>query len=241
MAYSKKAAPRCDTCPYRKNCLYDFLDQKKSKQEWKELRIASHFKDGENIFHEGTKPPGLYVVCRGHAKVYKTSRTGEQLLVRIENPGDLLGHISLLVGGAYAGSAESMGESVVSLIDQDKFFRFLRQTPDASIALLKALSLDVRRGEDKARDIAYKPARARLATILLDLVKTNENGNGNGSILNRAVFMKRKELAEMAGLTPETITRVLKDFEQRNLIKKQKDSIVVLNTSTLEPLAELHS
>ncbi|MBI4064734.1 MAG: Crp/Fnr family transcriptional regulator [Elusimicrobia bacterium] len=239
MGFSKREAPKCDWCPYRKNCLYEFLSQGKSKKEWRELRIARRFQSGEKIFYEGTKPQGLYVVCRGHVKVCKTSRTGEQLLTRIEKPGDLLGHVSLLIGGPYAANAESMGETVVSLIDEEKFMRFLRDNPDATLAILRALSLDVRRGEDRARDIAYKPARARLAGILLQVF--NNDGHGRARQPSYPIELKRKELAEMAGLTTETTVRLLKDFEERQLIKKQKRAVVVLDAARLEPLTEAFS
>lgn len=193
------------------------------------MRIANRFKDDETIFYEGEKPPGLYVVCRGKTKIYKSGSTGHQLITRIESPGDLLGHRSLLATEAYSGNAQSLGESVISLIPQEKFFGFLKRHPDASLALLKELSKDVRRGEDKARDIAFKPARCRLAQVLLQA--KNEESHPE------KLRLKRKELAEMAGLSIETTVRLLKDFEKKGLIRRKGPAILLLNQEKIQSLS----
>ena len=159
MAYSKREAPNCDWCPFRKNCLYELLGTKESKKAWREMRVANPFQAGEIVFHEGTKPLGVYVVCTGKVKVYKSSRTGQQLITRMEHPGDLLGHITLLArDGAYMANAEAMEPSIVSLVDEQSFTHFLRKYPNASLALLRALAHDVRMADNKTRDVAFKSA-----------------------------------------------------------------------------------
>lgn len=230
MGFTKKDAPNCFWCPYQKNCLFSYLD-KPSKKEWKEMRIANRYKKGETIFREGEKPSGLYVVCRGRAKIYKTSRTGEQLLTKIEAPGDLLGHRALLSGEQYTSDAEAMDETVVSLISTEEFHSFLKRHFNATLALLRALSLDVRRGEEKARDIAFKPARSRLADILLRFRPADPKAKP------LVPDFKRRELAEMAGLTVETTVRLLKDFVLRGLIAKQEKFILIKDPERLKMLA----
>jgi len=244
MAFSKSEAPNCDWCPYKKNCFYDLLDDKASKKSWRDMRIANRFRSGETIFYEGEKPSGVYVVCTGKVKIYKSSRTGQQLLTRIESPGDLLGHISTLAGWPYAGSADTMEESVVSMIDIEQLNRFLVRHPRAAAALLKEVARDVRRGEAKARDIAFKPARSRLAGTLVRMMsETTTSGGGKKSRSKGKVFkavvtaIKRKELAEMAGLTIETTVRLLKDFESRDLLQRNGKDILILDPEKLRSLA----
>src|SRR4051812_40531420 len=134
MAFSKREAPNCEWCPHRKNCLYDLLNTKEAKKAWREIRVANPFRSGEVIFHEGTMPQGVYVVCTGKTKIYKSSRTGQQLITRIEGPGDLLGQITLLAAeGPYTGTAEALEPSVVSMVDTQTFFDYLTQHPAAAL------------------------------------------------------------------------------------------------------------
>lgn len=196
------------------------------------MRIAHKFKPGEVIFYEGEKPQGLYVVCTGKVKIYRSSRTGQQLVTRIESPGDLLGHRPILSGEiSYAGSAEAMQESIVSMIEEKSFIDFLLKYSKAALALLREVSKDVRRGEDKARDIAFKPARGRLASVLINVMRAEK---GKFSVSG----LKRKDLAEMSGLTVETTVRLLNDFEKRGLLKRNDKALAILNEDQLRSLAE---
>lgn len=197
------------------------------------MRIANRFRSGETVFYEGETPTGVYVVCTGKVKINKASRTGQQLLMRIESPGDLVGHISTLAEWPYAGSAEAMEESVVSMVDQDSLRKFLSKHPKAALALLREVARDVRRGEAKARDIAFKPARGRLAGTLVRMMTPAANKKAKPMVSN----LKRRELAEMAGLTIETTVRLLKDFEGSDLIQRKAKDIVLLDVEKLRAIS----
>src|SRR5579885_3258777 len=114
MPFSKKEAPNCDWCPHKANCFFELLSDKASRAAWKDIRLANRFRPGEVIFYEGDTPKSVFVVCTGKVKLYKSSRTGQQLVTRMESPGDLLGHRPVLCGDMYAGTGEAMEESVIS-------------------------------------------------------------------------------------------------------------------------------
>jgi CRP-like cAMP-binding protein len=234
MGFSKRDAPNCDVCPHRQECFFWSLD-KGARKEWKDLRIANKFEPGDVVFYDGEKPNGIYVVCTGKAKTYKTSRSGQQMITRILGPGHLLGYRSLLAGENYSGSSEAMQESVVSFIDQAAFDRFLVTHPKAAISLLKKLAMDVRESQDKAMDIVHKPAKARVSDALLRMMHMN----GHKTPVVSGV--KRKEIAEMAGLTVETTVRVLADLEARGLIKREEKTIVILDQEKVKQLSTLTS
>ena len=231
MPFSRRDAPNCDWCPFKKNCFYDLLGTKEAKKAWREMRLAHPFKRGEVIFNEGTMPQGIYVVCTGKVKVYKSSRTGQQLTTRVESPGDLLGHVTLLADeGAYTATGEALEPSVVSMIEAKSFYDFLCRFPVGALALMRELAKDVRRGENKARDIAFKPARGRLADTLLRMMLVKKPYPVVAGI-------KRRDLAEMAGLTIETTVRLLKDFEEREILRKKEKDLVIIGEDRLRALA----
>ena len=224
MGFSKKEAPNCDWCKFKSNCFYDLLKDKSSKKEWREMRIDNRYKQGESIFYEGETPGGVYIICSGKVKIYKSSRTGQQLLMRIEKGGDLLGHISALAEWPYAGSAETLEEAVLSMIPESALRKFLVAHPSSAMVLLREVARDVRRGEAIARDIAFKPARSRLAGTLTRMMVSAPGKEGGP---HRITSLKRKEIAEMAGLTIETTVRLLKDFEGRGWIERKEKEIVI--------------
>ncbi|MBI4248120.1 MAG: Crp/Fnr family transcriptional regulator [Elusimicrobia bacterium] len=232
MSFSRKEAPVCDRCPFKSRCFFNQLDRNTQK-EWIDLRVAKRFRDGEAIFYEGEKPTGIYVVCSGKIKLMKSSRVGQQLITRMMGPGQLFGYRSLLARETYSSMAEAMEDSVISFIPEVDFYNFLMKHPNASMSLLRQLSLDLRQGEDKARDIAYKSARARLCDLLLRIMQVNARKQ---SVVSG---IKRKELAEMAGLTVETTVRLLSTFESKGLIKRQDKDILILDEDRARIIAGL--
>jgi CRP-like cAMP-binding protein len=232
MSYSHRNAPNCDWCPHKKNCFYDLLGDKVAKTAWREMRLANDFKRGETIFREGEMPRGVHVVCTGEVKIYKSSgRTGQQLTTRVESPGDLLGHVAWLADdGPYTGTGEALKPSIVSLIDAASFRDFLTRYSVGATALMKELARDVHRGENTARDIAFKPARGRLADTLLRMMIPKKPHP-------IVVGVKRRDLAEMSGLTIETTVRLLKTFETREILRKKEKDLVIRNEERLRSLA----
>jgi len=231
MPYSRRDAPNCDWCAYKKNCFYDLIGNKEAKKVWRDIRLANPFKRGEVIFHEGAMPQGVYVVCTGKVKIYKSSRTGQQLTTRVESPGDLLGQVTFLADeGPYTATGEALEPSVVSMIDARTFDDYLARFPETSRALLRELAKDVRRGENKARDIAFKPARGRLADTLLRMMAVKKP-------YPIVAGIKRRDLAEMAGLTIETTVRLLKDFEERQILRKKEKDLLIIGEERLRALA----
>lgn len=230
MGFDKKNAPNCDWCPHRKACFFSQLDPA-SKKEWNRLRVANKFKGDDIVFFDGEKPTGLYVVCTGKVKIYKSTRTGQQLITRVVSPGQLLGYRSMLAGDNYSGTAMAMAESSVSLIETDVFYAFLKKHPEATLQLLKQTAQEVRESENRARDLAYKPARARLSEVLLKM--KHQNGRPKPVVAG----LKRKELAEMAGLTIETTVRLLNEFEKRGLLRREEKDIVLLDPDKLGVLS----
>ncbi len=231
MPYSRRDAPNCDWCPYKKNCLYELLGTKEAKKAWREMRLANTFKRGEVVFHEGAMPQNVYVVCTGKVKVYKSSRTGQQLTTRVESPGDLLGHVTLLANdGPYTATGEALDPSIVSMVDSRNFYDFLSRFPQAGLALMREIARDVRRGENKARDIAFKSARGRLADTLLRMMTPKKP-------YPIVAGIKRRDLAEMAGLTIETTVRLLKDFGERQILVKKDKDLLIIGEDRLRALA----
>ncbi|MDD4003693.1 MAG: Crp/Fnr family transcriptional regulator [Elusimicrobiaceae bacterium] len=230
MSFTKREVPDCDKCISRSNCIYEHFDRA-AQRTWKSLRSSCAFADGEYLFNEGEPPPGLFIVCTGRVKIYKTSASGQQLISRIEHTGDLVGHIAFFAGGNFQSSGEVMGDTVISLVDNALFLDFLRKHPDASVAVMRALARDVREGDTRAHDIAYKPAKTRMADVIL---KTSLPESGRNFVVKG---VKRRELAEMAGLTVETAVRILAEFEKNKIIKRNGKEIVITNKSSLDKIA----
>mgnify|MGYP001585862623 CR=1 FL=1 len=223
------AAPNCRICPYRQACLFSSLDEA-SKKEWIVLRKARIFYRGTTVFFEGDEAQGVYIVCEGKVKMFKSTRMGRSLTTKVLPPGSLFGHRSLLAGESYSTNTEAFADAVVSRIDEKSFLGFLRRHWPAVMVIIKQLARSVREGEDRAREIAFSTARARLAQALLASARKSD-----GQLI---VHTPRKELAQIAGIVPETCVRLLRKLAASGLLKREsRKALIILKLTDLRSIA----
>lgn len=191
--------------------------------------ITKQYKKGSSIFKEGDTPKSLFLLYSGKVKLYKTSTTGKQKIVRIEKEGHILGYRSIFAGEPYKATAEVMENSSIGKIGRKIFMNLIMTHPSIMLSLLTQVSQELGEAEVQLIDLIATPAEARLAKLLLTLNKKFADSNGN---LN----FSRAEAAEMIGTAPETVIRILSNFKNQNIVKLKKRQITVLNINALEKI-----
>lgn len=224
-------APECGLCKDRNTCFFTELKDK-DFEAFKAARISNVYKKRQVVFYEGHMPHGLFIVCRGRVKVFKSDHRGHQLTMRIAGTGDLLGYRALIARQPYSATAEALEEATLSYVDETAFRSLLDKHNLLALKLMAHLAEDVRQAEDKARDMAMKSSHERLAELLLVLHAAGGGKDQAGGVIN--VPYTRLDLAELAGLAQETVIRLLAEMEEKKVIATKGRSITILNQKALE-------
>ncbi len=234
---TKVSGYECEVCRAKGECFFsDLKDQ--SLEEFRDARITNVYKKRQVIFYEGHRPHGVFLVCSGRVKVYKSDHKGHQLTVRVAAPGDILGYRALMAGEAYSATAEALDDSSLAYIDEARFKAVLARHQVLALRMLTQLARDVRGAEDKARDMAMKSSRERLAELLLMLKATRlpaAKPERNGAVLK--IPYTRQDLAELAGLAQETVIRLLTELEEQKVISLNGRQLTILNEGALSKQA----
>lgn len=231
--FTKEAAPDCNTCRFKASCLYTQLDPGAQKL-WAGGRLGCKFSDGEEIFAEGQHPAGLYIACKGRAKVTSSDARGQQLINGIRHPGSIFGHIAFFADKPYTSNAMAMGDTSVSFLDKKNLETLMDTWPLTCRVFLRRFANEMRGLQSKIKDTAYKPARSKVARALINAISYKSKGTTNPAIHG----MKRTEIAEITGLALETVVRTLQDMEKRKIIKRELKSIKILDYATLAHVAD---
>lgn len=187
-------------------------------------KIKSHFKSGQSIFYAGSMPLGMYTVVRGLIKLEVSSSQGHSHTVRIVGPGGVLGYRSLLAGESYQATAVVMEDADLCFIPKSDILALCQDHPTVAIRLLEHLSKDLNLAEKKWMNQVDQGAPERVAESLIFL---QENFEGQD--------WTRREIAQWAGTTPETVIRTLAQFERDGLIdQKEGRQIKVLDLDRLK-------
>lgn len=168
---------------------------------------------GHTIYRAHEPSDGLYILHKGRVKIYRLSETGKEQLVRILNPGDFTGELSLFTASVHDAYAEAMEPVELCVMGRDDFQQFLLKYPAISLKVLTEFSTRLSKTEKQAANIAMESTDTRIAMYLADLMEETKNKR-------LTLPMSRKDLASHLGTTPETVSRKLTEFENTGWIKQ---------------------
>lgn len=186
------------------------------------VKVDSFYKTGEFIFKAGDHPLGLFSVRSGVVKVEVLNENGQSHTVRLVGPGGLLGYKSLFLNAEYKKSAIALEDAHVCFIPKQEVLEMFKCHPELGLKMIGQLGLDLERAETKWADQIDKGALSRVGDALLFLSENFSHSSWT-----------RKEIAEWAGTTTETVIRSLAQFEKDGLISQNYKNFSILDKNKL--------
>lgn len=184
------------------------------------------YQPGEVIFHTGDKPTGLFSIRSGVVKLESLNENGSAHTLRLVGAGGILGYRTFFRGESYKKTAIAVDRVEVCFLPRQEVMELFNCHPELGLKLINQLTSDLDQAESKWVDQIDKGAPARVADALLFL---NENFHGTS--------WTRKEIAEWAGTTTETVIRTLAQFEKDGLIKQNYKNFTILEETRLSEKA----
>ena len=181
------------------------------------------------IYYEGDAVSGIYLVVRGKIKTIKLSEQGRQLLTGIYQDDQYFGIPALLLNEPSAETAEAMEDTTICLLPKDILEDLLNQYPDIAREFIKILSNNLLDKEEQLMQLAYHSVRKRLAEVLIRLSKQE---SADPLVLK----VSRDNLAALAGMATETVSRILSDFKDEAIIERKGSQIQILNLQRLQQM-----
>jgi len=191
---------------------------------------------GDLIFQKDDPGNSLYIVEAGSVRIYVPGVQGADLTLAVLGPGEFFGDLSLLDGRPRSASASAGAKSVLLSLERTDFANLLRARPDAALAILAVISLRLRDTDQTASDLAFLDVSGRLARRLLDLTDGHGQPRDDGILLN--VSLTQEELANMIGVTRESVNRNLSLFRRLGLIGREGRKIVIKDPKSLRSYCE---
>lgn len=168
----------------------------------------------------------LFLIIRGKVKVTSFSESGKEIIFSILGEGDFFGDMSLLDGKPRSASVVTVEESEICLLRRQDFNRLIESHPGIALKLLKELTTRLRKADERIQSLALLDVSGRVAGILLQLAEESGRKMPAGGVYIR-VRPTHQELANMVGTTRETVTRILKQMENRNYIIMTGKSVTI--------------
>ncbi len=194
------------------------------------------YRRGEVVFHQGDPGHALYLITEGRLKVVLPAETGEEAILNVLGPGDVLGELALLDAEPRSATIVALEPVELVILAREDFLELLRRSPAAVEGVLAGLARTIRRLSGEVSDLMYLDLQSRLAKKLLELTETHGQPDADGIALQ--VSLTQDELAAMVGATRPRVNRLLGSFEDRGLLTRRSRRLVILNADALQRLVE---
>jgi len=182
------------------------------------MGAAMPFTSGEEIYGEKERAEYFYKVLDGCVRTYKTLNDGRRQIGAFYLRGDTFG---LEAGDEHTSSAEAIGDCKVLVIKRSPVIALAARNNDVARHLWKLTAGELCRAQDHMM-LLIKTAQERVAGFLLDMARRL---SGRDEI---DLPMSRQDIADYLGLTIETVSRTLTQFEQAATISVPTSRRIIL-------------
>jgi CRP/FNR family transcriptional regulator len=215
----------------------------KGIEELDRISLPVHFEDGELIAQEGSYASGIYVVRSGLVSIGKYASHGrEKRYLRFLASGELFGLEAVFLEREPINVqfAKAIVGSDLVFFERSNILGFSKDFPLLFADLCRWLAREVIMLEFKLTREAVESMDRNLALLLIALAnKYGETGDEGDS---RAIDLpvSRRTLAELLGVSVETLMRSLKRFRERGLIVTEQSRICVKDFESLTQRARVN-
>jgi CRP-like cAMP-binding protein len=183
------------------------------------------------ILRENDWGGSVYFILSGWVKIQTYNLDGKEVTLNILGPGELFGEMASLDKVPRSTDVITLKPTVVGNIPACDFVNLVYTEPQAGIQLAKLMA---RRLRQVSRRLCLRKADsyARVADILLFLAEQGNQGHSGVGIPN----LSHRELSRLSGMARETVTRVLGKLERQGLIRRNQDTLCILDIAALESM-----
>ena len=195
-------------------------------------------KADEVLFLAGDAGDGCYRVEDGLLKVTMVSRAGTERILAFLGSGAIVGELSIIDGLPRSASVVAVRPALLSFLSRAAFDEFANRHPDVYKSLVTVIAARLRETDATVAAGSFLPLRGRVACTLLELAQDFGQDVGAGRIVIRQKI-GQSDLAAMAGIARENVSRILNDWKRRKLVSRLSGYYCLENKALLQNEAEL--
>jgi CRP/FNR family cyclic AMP-dependent transcriptional regulator len=200
----------------------------------KPLRLAG----SAILFRAGASDDGCYRVEDGLLKVTIVSGSGAERILAFLGPGAIVGELSIIDGLPRSATVIAVRDAKLSFLSRTEFEVFAEKHPEVYKSLVRLLAKRLRETDSTVAAGSFLSLKGRVARTMLELAEHFGQEVAPGRIVIRQKI-GQNDLAAMAGIARENVTRVLNDWQRHKVLSRPSGYYCIENKSQLEDQVKL--
>lgn len=180
---------------------------------------------GEAVFEQGQAADQFFLLLHGRLRVTQITPEGQQVIVRMVNPGDLFGIARALLRSDYPGTATAAAESIALSWPMSAWGPLLDRHPSLAVSAMQTIGSRLQEAHTRLREMATEEVERRVAHAVLRLA--NQSGKKEPEGIRIDFLVSKQDIAEMTGTTLHTVSRILSAWQAAGLVQGGRQKLLV--------------
>lgn len=221
----------CSTCAFSQACLSQGFDKSSLNDLHVLVEHVGPFHEGEHLFREGDDFTAIAAVRAGTVKTYVLDPSGQEQVLGFFLPGEVIG-LNAIHHARYPCNAVALDTVMLCRFSFPKMALLATRLPGLQAQLFRLLSQDIGKAALLAGDYS---SDQRMAAFLVSLSRRYAERGFSPSRFH--LTMARTDMANYLRLAPETVSRVLRRFQDEGLVQVERRELEILDAVRLAALA----
>ena len=199
----------CNHCESHASCLdqvpiFDSLSNEE-KMELMEIASSRSFEKGESVYRAGDEGGTLFVLHTGRAKLFRLNAGGKEQVLRLVEPGEFMGELSLFSSLPLTDYAVALEKTTMCVLEGKRLKELMAKYSSIAFKVMDELSRRLEQAENRIEDISLSSVTKRVSNALLEMSQDNQE---------ITLPMTKGDLASQLGMTQETLSRKLAALQE---------------------------
>jgi CRP-like cAMP-binding protein len=191
---------------------------------------------GTALFEQGADASHFYVLVNGRLRVTQVTASGEQIVVRVVNPGELCGMARAMGRTTYPGTAVAVVETVALGWPMQRWDKMIAGYPSFAAAAMQTVGSRLQDAHARIREMSTEVVERRVGHTVLRLAQQSGKREDDGIRIDFP--LSKQDLAEMAGTTLHTVSRILTAWEQAGIVDTGRRKLILRDPHRLLLIAD---
>ncbi len=189
------------------------------------------YKRNEFIYMPEDSATHIYMVVNGRVKIGHYLENGDEVLSAILTKGEIFGELAMAGEDIRRDFAQAMDEATVCPLTTEELKDLMYENKELSFKILKLIGLRIMKLERKLELLVFKDARTRIIEFLKDAAAWKGVKVGFETMIQTR--LTHKDIASLTGTSRQTVTTILNELKEKNLINFNRKQILIRDLDKL--------
>ena len=197
---------------------------RKMEHEHDALRHV-HFGKGEYIYLPDEDADKVYFLTDGCVRLGTMNEEGKEVTKAILAKGEVFGELALMDEGKRRDFASAIEDTTVCILTVDEMRHLMREHSGLNLFLMKLMGSRILEMENRLESLVFKDSRSRIIELVYDYAV--KHGRTVGAEIHVPNFIRHKDIAQLTATSRQTVTSVLNDLRNQQLIDFNRKELVI--------------